>query len=247
MRANSRRVPGSMIEEMYKNKEKLLNLSRKNFIAFKLKNFNNEINNFFMNGHCRKIQNYAKLMRKVSQKWRNEKVPEFHFRHFLQDEDWSRTKTLSWNLLARYRICKMKPIAWLIQKTFRMLNQFGVILAYMCVKLQMRLYVCQAPCPFWVHFGSILGPFWVHFGSISGPFRVHFGSISGPFWVHFGSIWGPFGVHLGSIWGPFGVHFGSILGPFWVHFAYCLSGDASFNLIKNWYVDKNQCLDKNTL
>ena len=60
-----------------------------------------------------------------------------------------------------------------------------VILAYMCVKLQMRLYVCQTPCPFWVHFGSILGPFWVHFGSILGPFWVHFGSILGPFWVHF--------------------------------------------------------------
>ena len=39
-----------------------------------------------------------------------------------------------------------------------------------------RLYVCQAPCPFWVHFGSILGPFWVHSGSILG---IHFRS---PFW-----------------------------------------------------------------
>ena len=78
-----------------------------------------------------------------------------------------------------------------------------VILAYMCVKLQMRLYVCQAPCPFWVHFGSILGPFWVHFGSILGPFWVHFGSILGPFWVHFWSILGPFWVHFGSILGPF--------------------------------------------
>ena len=52
---------------------------------------------------------------------------------------------------------------------------FWVILACMCVKLQMRLYVCQAPCPFRVHFGSILGPF---------------GSILGPFWVHVGSIFG---------------------------------------------------------
>ena len=81
----------------------------------------------------------------------------------------------------------------------------------MCVKLQMRLYVCQAPCPFWVHFGSILGPFWVHFGSILGPFWVHFGSILGPFW---GPFWVHFGVHFGSILGPFWVHFGSILGPF---------------------------------
>ena len=32
---------------------KLLNLSKKNFTALKLKNFNDEINNFFMNGYCR--------------------------------------------------------------------------------------------------------------------------------------------------------------------------------------------------
>ena len=114
-----------------------------------------------------------------------------------------------------------------------------VILAYMCVKLQMRLYVCQAPCPFCIHFRSILGPFWVHFGSILGPFWVHFGSILGPFWVHFGSILGPFlgpfWVHFGSILGPFKVHFGSIfgsilgpfLGPFWVHFG-------SFCLLSEW-------------
>ena len=29
-----------------------------------------------------------------------------------------------------------------------------VILADVCVKLQMRFFVCQAPCPFWVHFGQ---------------------------------------------------------------------------------------------
>ena len=40
---------------------KLLNLSKKNFIALKLKYFNDEINNFFMNGYCSKIRNYVKL------------------------------------------------------------------------------------------------------------------------------------------------------------------------------------------
>ena len=95
---------------------------------------------------------------------------------------------------------------------------FWVILAYMCVKLQMRLYVCHRVGPLWVHCGSIVGPLWVHCGSIVGPLWVHSGSILGPFWVHFGSIWGPFWVHFGSILGPFWVHFGSILGPFWVHF-----------------------------
>ena len=38
----------------------------------------------------------------------------------------------------------------------------GVILAYMCVKLLVRLCVCHRVGPFWVHSGSILGPFWVH-------------------------------------------------------------------------------------
>ena len=55
-----------------------------------------------------------------------------------------------------------------------LLSFSGVILAYMCVKLQMRLYVCHRVGPFWVHFGSILGPFWVHFGSILGPYWVQF-------------------------------------------------------------------------
>ena len=57
---------------------------------------------------------------------------------------------------------------------FRFQLQIGVILVYMCVKIQMRFF-CVSPC------GSVLGPFWVHFGSISGPFWVHFGSIR----VHF--------------------------------------------------------------
>ena len=37
-------------------------------------------------------------------------------------------------------------------------EKLRVILAYMCVKPQMRLYVCQRVGPFWVHFGSILLP-----------------------------------------------------------------------------------------
>ena len=53
----------------------------------------------------------------------------------------------------------------------------------MCVKLQMRLYVCHRLGPFWVHFGSILGPFWVHFGSILGPCCVRLVFILGPFWL----------------------------------------------------------------
>ena len=50
---------------------KLLSLSKKNFIAVKLKNFNDEINNFFMNSYYSKIRNYVKLIIKVSMKWKN--------------------------------------------------------------------------------------------------------------------------------------------------------------------------------
>ena len=60
-----------MTEEVYKNLVKLLNLSKKNFTALKLKNFNDETSNFFMNGYCSKIRNYVKLIIKVSMKWKN--------------------------------------------------------------------------------------------------------------------------------------------------------------------------------
>ena len=60
------------------------------------------------------------------------------------------------------------------QRKCTLLVDVGVILAYMCVKLLVRLYVCHRVGPFWVHFGSILGPFCVHFVSILGPFWVHF-------------------------------------------------------------------------
>ena len=43
---------------------KLLNLSKKNFAGLKLKNFYDEINNFFMNSYYSKIRNYVKLIRK---------------------------------------------------------------------------------------------------------------------------------------------------------------------------------------
>ena len=67
-----------------------------------------------------------------------------------------------------------------------------VILAYMCVRLLVRLYVCHRVGPFWVHFGSTLGPLWVHFWSVVGPFCVQFVSIWGPL----GSNWGLFRQEL---------------------------------------------------
>ena len=130
----------------------------------------------------------AKL--KEKQKWSNEKL-------HLENEN------CEGSISSSRRIRNSK-------KPSRTREKLGVILAHMCVKLQMRSNVCHRLGPFWVHFGSILGPFWVHFGSILG----HFGSISGPFRVHFGSISGPFS------------------GPFRVHFDYCLNNDAFFEGIE---------------
>ena len=60
-----------------------MSLNRKNFIALKQKNFNDEINNFFMNSYYSKIRNYVKLIIKVSMKWKKKKeVSEFHLRHY---------------------------------------------------------------------------------------------------------------------------------------------------------------------
>ena len=65
---NSRLI---MTEELYENWGKLMNLIKKNFTALKLKNFNDEINNFFMNGYYSKIRNYVMSFIKVSMKWKN--------------------------------------------------------------------------------------------------------------------------------------------------------------------------------
>ena len=53
----------------------------------KLKNFNDEINNFSTNGHRSKIRNYVKLIRKVSMKWKNERSFRVPPSTVLQDED----------------------------------------------------------------------------------------------------------------------------------------------------------------
>ena len=51
-----------MTEEVCENGVKLLSLSRKNFIALKQKNFNDQINNFFMHSYYSKTGNYVKLI-----------------------------------------------------------------------------------------------------------------------------------------------------------------------------------------
>ena len=50
---------------------KLLNLSRNNFCALKQKNFNDEINNFFMHSYYIKIRNCVNLIIKLSMKGKN--------------------------------------------------------------------------------------------------------------------------------------------------------------------------------
>ena len=115
-----------MTAEVYETWVKLLNLSRKNFIALKQKNFKDEINNFFMHSYWSKIGIYVKLTIKVSMKWKNWRSSRVPPSTLLQDEGESRITTLSWKLQARYTNCRMKLIAWLIQEIFRMLNQFAV-------------------------------------------------------------------------------------------------------------------------
>ena len=94
-----------MTEEVYENWVKLLNLSKKNFIALKLKNFNDEINNFFENGFWSKIRNYVKLIIKSLNEM--EELKKFQSSTF-DTIARRRTRTLFWNLLARYKSCQMK-------------------------------------------------------------------------------------------------------------------------------------------
>ena len=51
---------------------KLSSLNEETFIVL-IKESNNfdEINYFFMNNYCNKIENFVKLMRKVSMRWKN--------------------------------------------------------------------------------------------------------------------------------------------------------------------------------
>ena len=76
-----------MTEEVYEHRVKLLNPNKKNFIAFKQKNFNDEINNFFMNSYWSKTGNYVKHLIKISMKWKNWRSFRVPLSTLLQDED----------------------------------------------------------------------------------------------------------------------------------------------------------------
>ena len=67
-----------MTEEEYENYVKFLNLS-KNFIVLKQKNFNDEINIFFMNRYYSETWNYVKLIISLNEMEELEKFHSFTF------------------------------------------------------------------------------------------------------------------------------------------------------------------------
>ena len=69
------------------NWEKLLNLSKKNFIALKLKNINDEISNFFMNGFLQQ----------------NSELREAHHKNFDEIEEIMKFKSSSFDTIANGR------------------------------------------------------------------------------------------------------------------------------------------------
>ena len=90
---------------------KLFNLSEKNFIALKQKNFIDEINSFFMDSYWSKTGTCVKLMRTVFKKWRNWRS-FFYLRHYCAKKIsrrsrynsgtyWQDTGIAKWNLLYR--------------------------------------------------------------------------------------------------------------------------------------------------
>ena len=69
-----------------------MNLSRKNCIAHKQKNFNDEINNFFRNSHYSKIRNYVTLMRSLNameelKKFQSSTFDTIARRRLVEDQD----------------------------------------------------------------------------------------------------------------------------------------------------------------
>ena len=112
-----------MTEEVNENKVKSFNLGKKNFIALKLKSFNDEINNFLWTVIAAKIRNYPSSLSKSLWNWQLKKFQSSIFDVLARR---TRIRTPSWNFLAWHRNCKMKWMVWSIQKIFRMLTQHAV-------------------------------------------------------------------------------------------------------------------------
>ena len=73
-----------------------------------------------------KIENFVKLMRKVSWRWKN--WSDFKGQHLIHFrwENWSKIETLSLNSQPRFRNYRMKSIVWMIQEILKMPNQYAV-------------------------------------------------------------------------------------------------------------------------
>ena len=131
-----------MTEERSQNWRELSSLNEVRLIVL-IKGTNNvvEINNFFMHNAQNKIENFVKLMREASMKWKN--WSDFKAQHStqFQGEDWSRIKILSWNLLARYRNWRIKFNCMNDLRDFRMLNQYAVDNPTLPVNLCLSLFI----------------------------------------------------------------------------------------------------------
>ena len=136
---NSRLI---MTEEVYKNWMKRSSCRKKNFIVLiKQTNDVDKIINFFMNSCWSKTGIFVKFMRKVSMKWKNWRDFKRLHSQQLQEENWSKTKILSLNSLARYRTCKMKLTVWMIREIFKMMNQYAVDIPTLPVNLCLSHFI----------------------------------------------------------------------------------------------------------
>ena len=87
-----------MTEEVFKNWMKLSSLHEVKFIVLiRRRTTSTRSTISFMNNYWNKIENFVKLMRKVSKRWKNSR--DFKALHSIQiqGEDWSKIKTLSLN------------------------------------------------------------------------------------------------------------------------------------------------------
>ena len=115
-----------MTEDVSINWMELSSLNEEKLIVLMQETNNNDEINFFMNNYWNKIENFLKLMRKVSMGWKNwSDFKDLRSIHF-QEENYSKIETLSLNSQPRFRNYRMKLIAWMIREIQKMLNQYAV-------------------------------------------------------------------------------------------------------------------------
>ena len=117
-----------MTEEVYENFELIESQSRRTSLSLELKNIaKTMINNFFMNGDCSKMSElreaHNKSLNEMEEvkKFQNSTFDTIARRKLVEDQD--TILELHWQDTG---IAKMKFIVYMIQKIFRMLNQYAV-------------------------------------------------------------------------------------------------------------------------